>query len=249
MPAGDELNWTDTSRWPHTTTTTPRTQRRHCCMRACMRAESAPAAVHGGEVTITNVDPLGTQRDSDEPGFSAELKAEGFDDAQEIGRGGFGIVYRCVQPALDRTVAVKLLTTDLDPDNLERFLREQRAMGRLSGHPNIVNILQVGTTVSGRPYIVMQFHRQGSLDSRIRRGGPLGWDAVLRLGVKLPVRSKSRTAPNSAPRRQTGQHSAHRLRGTAADRLRYRPDRRRIRDHHWHSHRIPGVHRPRSAAR
>ena len=58
-------------------------------------------------------------------------------------------------------------------------------MGRLSGHPNIVNILQVGTTVSGRPYIVMQFHRQGSLDSRIRRGGPLGWDAVLHLGVKL----------------------------------------------------------------
>ena len=55
----------------------------------------------------------------------------------------------------------------------------------LSGHPNIVNILQVGSTASGRPYIVMQFHRQGSLDSRIRRGGPLGWDAVLHLGVKL----------------------------------------------------------------
>ena len=47
---------------------------------------------------------------------------------------------------LDRIVAVKVLIADLDPDNLERFLREQRAMGRLSGHPNIVNILQVGAT-------------------------------------------------------------------------------------------------------
>ena len=74
------------------------------------------------------------------PAIAAELAAAGFDDAEEIGVGGFGVVYRCLQRALDRTVAIKVLTADLDPDNLERFLREQRAMGRLSGHPNIVNI-------------------------------------------------------------------------------------------------------------
>ena len=55
-------------------------------------------------------------------------------------------MFRCEQPALDRTVAVKVLTAHLDPDNLERFLREQRAMGRLSGHPHIVTMMQVGTT-------------------------------------------------------------------------------------------------------
>jgi serine/threonine protein kinase len=38
---------------------------------------------------------------------------------------------------------------------LDRFLREQRAMGRLSEHPHIVHILQVGATASGRPFIVM----------------------------------------------------------------------------------------------
>jgi Protein kinase domain len=70
-----------------------------------------------------------------------ELAAAGFEDAVEIGRGGFGVVYRCVQPALDRTVAVKVLTADLDAENVERFLREQRAMGRLSGHPHIVKRL------------------------------------------------------------------------------------------------------------
>ena len=62
-----------------------------------------------------------TQRDVG-PAVVSALRAAGFDDALEIGRGGFGIVYRCTQLALDRTVAVKVLTTDLD-ENRERFLR------------------------------------------------------------------------------------------------------------------------------
>ena len=42
-------------------------------------------------------DPLATQRDliADIP---AELLGEGFDEVEEIGRGGFGVVYRCAQP-------------------------------------------------------------------------------------------------------------------------------------------------------
>jgi predicted ATPase/DNA-binding CsgD family transcriptional regulator len=129
-------------------------------------------------------DQTSTQRPAD-AGVAAELEAEGLDDATEIGRGGFGIVYRCRQPSLDRTVAVKVLTTDLDGDSLDRFLREQRAMGRLSGHPNIVNVLQVGVTATGRPYLVMQYHPQDSLDARIRGSGPLSLGEALRIGVKL----------------------------------------------------------------
>jgi non-specific serine/threonine protein kinase len=132
---------------------------------------------------MANGDPFTTQRDA-VSAVAAELHAAGFDDADEIGRGGFGIVYRCVQVALDRTVAVKVLTADLD-ENRERFLREQRAMGRLTGHPNIVGVLQVGETESGYPYLVMQYHRHGSLDARIRRYGPRPLDEVLRLGVKM----------------------------------------------------------------
>src|SRR5271156_6311569 len=128
-------------------------------------------------------DPFRTQRDV---GLAVvtELSAAGFADAEEIGRGGFGIVYRCRQVALERTVAVKVLTAELD-ENRERFLREQRAMGRLTGHPNIVGVLQVGETQSGCAYLVMQYHRLGSLEARIRRLGPLGVDEVLRLGVKM----------------------------------------------------------------
>ena len=128
-------------------------------------------------------DPLQTQRDVGSA-VVTELPAAGFDNAEEIGRGGFGIVYRCTQVDLDRTVAVKVLTAEPD-ENRERFLREQRAMGRLTGHPNIVSVLQVGETDNGYPYLVMQYHRQGSMEARIRRLGPLPLDEVLRLGVKM----------------------------------------------------------------
>ncbi|QSE81180.1 protein kinase domain-containing protein [Rhodococcus koreensis] len=132
---------------------------------------------------MSGIDPFETQRDVVLP-ITTELEACGFDDAQEIGRGGFGVVYRCRQSVLDRTVAVKVLTTDLDEENHERFLREQRAMGRLTGHPNVVNILQVGATESGRPYLVMPYHPHDSLDGEIRRHGPLAVEEVLKLGVK-----------------------------------------------------------------
>jgi serine/threonine-protein kinase PknK len=133
---------------------------------------------------MADVDSHATQRGL-APDMLAELRDAGFDDVTEIGHGGFGVVYRCLQPELDRTVAVKVLTTDLDPDNLDRFMREQRAMGRLSGHPHIVQILEVGTTASGRPYIVMPFHAKDSLESLVRRHGPLDWRETLSICVKL----------------------------------------------------------------
>jgi ATP/maltotriose-dependent transcriptional regulator MalT len=133
---------------------------------------------------MADVDSHATQRGLT-PDIPAELRDAGFDDVAEIGHGGFGVVYRCVQPILDRTIAVKVLTSDLDPDNLDRFMREQRAMGRLSGHPNIVQILEVGTTASGRPFIVMPYHAKDSLDALIRRHGPLNWRETLSIGVKL----------------------------------------------------------------
>ncbi|MFC0449913.1 protein kinase domain-containing protein [Rhodococcus jostii] len=133
---------------------------------------------------MAELNSIGSRRDITLAAAS-ELAAAGFEDPIEIGHGGFGVVYRCRQPSLRRTVAVKVLTSLLDPENLERFLREQQAMGRLSEHPNIVTILQAGATSSGLPYIVMPYHPQDSLDVRIRQDGPLGWDDTLHLGVKV----------------------------------------------------------------
>jgi ATP/maltotriose-dependent transcriptional regulator MalT len=133
---------------------------------------------------MAGVDPYATQGNL-VPEIPADLRGAGFDDVTEIGHGGFGVVYRCVQTSLDRTVAVKVLSSDLDPDNVDRFIREQRAMGRLSGHPHIVQILEVGTTASGRPFIVMPYHAKDSLEAVIRKHGPLDWSEALSIGVKL----------------------------------------------------------------
>ena len=118
-------------------------------------------------------------------GIASELAAAGFADPVEVGRGGGGVVYRCYQQSLGRSVAIKVLASDLDDDERERFLREGYAMGGLSGHPNIVNILQVGVTESNRPFIVMPYHPRGSLAQRVRQEGRIAWPEALRIGVKL----------------------------------------------------------------
>lgn len=116
--------------------------------------------------------------------IARELCAAGLADVEEIGRGGFGVVYRGIQLQLDREVAIKVLTADTDRNRV-RFMREQQAVGRLTGHPNIVAVLQVGETESARPYLVMPYYRRGCTQTRIRQLGILPADEVLRLGVKI----------------------------------------------------------------
>jgi serine/threonine protein kinase/N-acetylneuraminic acid mutarotase len=115
----------------------------------------------------------------------AELAAAGFENARQIARGAAGVVYCCRETALGRNVAIKVLPTFIDDESRERFLREGYAMGGLSGHPNIVNILQVGVTAGGRPYIVMSYCAAGSLALRVQREGPIPWPEAMRIGVKL----------------------------------------------------------------
>ncbi|MGV0816063.1 protein kinase [Mycolicibacterium boenickei] len=130
------------------------------------------------------MDDMHRQPDAD-IGVEFELSEAGLHPVQEVGRGGFGVVYRCTQPGLDRSVAVKVLTDEID-ENRRRFVREQQAMGRLTGHPNIVPVLQVGETVSGHPYLVMPYCAGGSLRDRIAgHANGLPVEEVLRVGVKI----------------------------------------------------------------
>jgi serine/threonine protein kinase/Flp pilus assembly protein TadD len=65
---------------------------------------------------------------------------------QRLGCGGFGIVYRAVDPTLDRDVALKVPHPDFQRDEraVARFLREARAGARLR-HPHIVEVLEAGS--------------------------------------------------------------------------------------------------------
>lgn len=109
----------------------------------------------------------------------------GYDRLTPVGRGGDSVVYRARDIALQRDVAVKVLLVD-DPDRVARFRREIEItvdLGRQ--HPNIVNVLAVGTTDAGRPAIVMDFYEAGSLHDRLQAHGPLPPEEVVKLGVVL----------------------------------------------------------------
>jgi len=110
---------------------------------------------------------------------------DGVTGLSEIGRGGFGVVYRGTETEFDREVAVKVLMPTLDERTRMRFERERRAMGAVSDHPNIVTVYRGGLTDSQQPYLVMEFLRGGSLQDRIQTHGPLDWRDAATIGAKL----------------------------------------------------------------
>ena len=87
-----------------------------------------------------------------------------------LGAGGMGEVYRARDTELERDVALKVLPEAAaeDPDRLERFAREARAVARLS-HPNILEIHDVGCD-DGVHYAVAELLEGETLRERLRRG-------------------------------------------------------------------------------
>ncbi|NND76002.1 MAG: BMP family ABC transporter substrate-binding protein [Ilumatobacter sp.] len=111
---------------------------------------------------------------------------DGIEGMVLVGEGGFAIVYRGHQPAFRRDVAVKVLQrTGLGAEDRRRFDRECQAMGALSDHPGIVTLYDAGFTEDHRPYMVMPFVSEGTLADRLAAAGPLSWQDVTELGVRL----------------------------------------------------------------
>lgn len=103
-----------------------------------------------------------------------DLGIDGVTDAVLVGAGGAAQVYRATQSALDRTVAIKVLTS-VDDGQRRRFERESKALGRMSEHRGIVTVYEAGVTHRGLPYLVMQYCSGGSLRERIDQLGPIPW--------------------------------------------------------------------------
>jgi eukaryotic-like serine/threonine-protein kinase len=92
---------------------------------------------------------------------------------EKIGSGGMSTVYRAFDPTLERWVAIKMMHRDIstDPDQLERFRREARAVARLN-HPHVVTVIDAGED-DGTPFIVFEFVEGETLKDRIKRMGKL----------------------------------------------------------------------------
>ena len=90
----------------------------------------------------------------------------GYELCDEIGHGGMGVVYRARDTALDRDVAVKLLSQRYPADSpaAQRFLSEARITGQLQ-HPGIPAVHQVGILADGRPFLAMKLIKGSTLET------------------------------------------------------------------------------------
>lgn len=102
------------------------------------------------------------------PADPSQLKSLGkFQVIEEIGRGGYGVVFKGYDPLIKRFVALKTCISD-DSEVRRRFYREAEISGRLD-HPNVVRIFDCGVE-GDTPYLVQEYLEGEDLDVKIETG-------------------------------------------------------------------------------
>ena len=103
----------------------------------------------------------------------------------KLGSGGMSTVYLARDETLDRPVAVKVMHREMSeqPDQLERFRQEARAVAKLS-HPNVVSVIDAGED-SGYPYIVFEYVEGETLKQRIARVGALDTQEAIAYAIEI----------------------------------------------------------------
>ncbi|HJZ57415.1 MAG TPA: serine/threonine-protein kinase, partial [Gemmataceae bacterium] len=139
-----------------------------------------PAADPAVSSVVTPVPPLPP---SSREGFVGQIGA--IEIRRVIGRGGMGVVYEGWDPALDRPVAVKVLSPHLlgDEDARARFLREARAVAALA-HEHVVAVHAIDH-LDGMPYLVLAYVPGGTLADRLAREPRLPFGEVVRIGAQV----------------------------------------------------------------
>ena len=102
------------------------------------------------------------------------LEVPGFELLDLVGRGGSGVCYRARDLSLNRTVAIKLLsdTRATDEDLRKQLLKEAEAAASLV-HSSIVRVHQIGQSLAGTPYLVMEYVEGGSLAEQLKTTSPI----------------------------------------------------------------------------
>src|SRR5215210_5403467 len=117
--------------------------------------------------------------------FASGARLGPFEILAPLGAGGMGEVYRARDTRLDRTVAIKVLPSELvnEPDRrVERFRHEARVIARIT-HPNICTLHDVG--VDGSAIFLVMEYVDGATLSRRLEDGPLPPSLALRTAIQI----------------------------------------------------------------
>lgn len=114
-----------------------------------------------------------------------DILSERYKILETIGDGGMAIVYKALDSALGRVVAIKVLRPQYasDKEFVERFHREAQSAASLS-HPNIVSIFDVGL-YDGVYYIVMEYVKGENLKDIIRKDAPLPFERAVNIAKQI----------------------------------------------------------------
>ncbi len=102
-----------------------------------------------------------------------------------IGSGGMGVIYKARQIVLNKTVAIKMLHSELVNERaLRRFRREGKAASALS-HPNIIAVHDFAVSEHGQPYMVMDYVEGKTLEDMIQDIGCLEIDYTVDAMIQI----------------------------------------------------------------
>ncbi|MGA1391475.1 MAG: Stk1 family PASTA domain-containing Ser/Thr kinase [Candidatus Nanopelagicales bacterium] len=122
-----------------------------------------------------------------------QILANRYELGELIGRGGMAEVYEAQDTRLKRTVAIKILRSDLarDPAFIARFRREAQAAAALN-HPTIVAVYDTGEEIVGDknsatnvPYIVMEYVNGTTLRDIVKSGRKLQTERALKITIGI----------------------------------------------------------------
>ncbi len=121
----------------------------------------------GGTPTLSSSSSQGPETELERQGHPSRIGHYAI--VRRLGEGGMGIVYEARDPRLERTVALKTMSSLAgDQRARQRFWREARAAASVS-HPNVCQIYDVGDD-RGALFITMELLEGETLAARLRRG-------------------------------------------------------------------------------
>ena len=151
-----------------------------------MSVAETPQRLRAVEVTSSLAPDLNRPEDLREEGelpvFPPGTKLGTFEIHSTLGQGGMGVVYKAYDASLDRHVALKVLSPELNRNRnfIERFRREAKACGKLS-HPNITHIYSISPRQEQFHYFAMEYVEGRNLSEWVREEGPFPPERVIEI--------------------------------------------------------------------